>query len=320
MQFLLRRFVHGLMLLVGVSMLSFLFLQLAPGDFLDEARLDPQVSLATLSALRTEYGLNRSLPVRYLRWLNSVRKGNLGFSFAYDCPVTTLLWPRARNTLVLTGIATAIAWLIAVPLGAWSATRRHGWTDWLCTATTSGLLVIPDILLALGFLFLAVRTQWFPSGGMLSIGFSELRWWGKVKDFLAHLFLPVVTLVLGSLPVLVRHVRAAMTEVLSAPFVRAARAHGIPRRAVLFRYALRGAANPLVSLFGLSLAGLLSGSLLVEVIMSWPGVGPLLLEAILARDVYVVVGAVMFSTVVVVAGNLIADGLLFWLDPRIRNG
>jgi peptide/nickel transport system permease protein len=319
MQFVFRRIVHGLTLLIGVSALSFLFLQLAPGDFLDEARLNPQMSLATLAALRTRYGLNRSLPMRYFQWLDSVRKGDLGFSFAYDCPVTTLLWPRARNTLLLTGISTALAWLLAVPLGAWSAVRQGSWTDWLFTGTTSGLLAVPDILLALGFLFLAVRTGWFPSGGMLSIGFGELHWWGKVKDFVAHLFLPVFTLVLGSLPVLVRHVRAAMIEVLSAPFVRAARAHGIPHRSVLFRYALRGAANPLVSLFGLSLTALLSGSLLVEVIMSWPGVGPLLVEAILARDVYVVVGAVMFSTVVIVAGNLIADGLLFWLDPRIRN-
>jgi peptide/nickel transport system permease protein len=320
MQFLLRRFIHGVMLLVGVSMLSFLFLQLAPGDFLDEARLNPQISLATLSALRTEYGLNQPLPLRYLRWLKSVWKGDLGFSFAYDCPVATLLWPRERSTLLLTGIATAVAWVLAIPIGTWSAVHRGGWPDRICRGTTSSLLAIPDILLALGFMSLAVRTGWFPSGGMVSVGFSSLHRWGKLKDFLAHLFLPVVTLVLGSFPVLVRHVRAAMIDVLSAPFVYAARAHGIPRRSVLFRYALRGAANPLISLFGLSLAALLSGSLLVEVIMSWPGVGPLLLEAILARDVYVVVGAVMFSTIVIVIGNLIADGLLFWLDPRIRDG
>jgi peptide/nickel transport system permease protein len=319
MRFLIRRFVHGVMVLVGVSMLSFLFLQLAPGDFLDEARLNPQISLATLAALRTQYGLNRSLPLRYIRWLNSVRKGDLGFSFAYDCPVTTLLWPRALNTLLLTGIATAFAWFLAIPFGVWSAAHRGGWPDRVLTGTTSSLLAVPDILLALGFLFLAVRTGWFPSGGMVSVGYNGLRWWDKLKDFLAHLFLPIVTLVLATFPALVRHVRAAMVEVLSAPFVRAARAYGISRRSVLFRYALRGAANPLASLFGLSLTALLSGSLLVEIIMTWPGVGPLLLEAILARDVYVVVGAVMFSTIVIIVANMIADGLLLWLDPRIRN-
>jgi peptide/nickel transport system permease protein len=318
MRVLVRRAVHGVLLLVGVSMLSFVFLQLAPGDFLDEARLNPQISVETLAGLRTQYGLNQSLPQRYLRWLNSVRKGDLGFSFAYDCSVTTLLWPRARNTLLLTGIATALAWLLAVPLGTWSATQRGGWADRLCLGTTSGLLAIPDILLALGFLFLAVRTGWFPTGGIVSIGFREMGSWDKVKDVVGHFFLPVATLVLGSLPLLVRHVRAAVIDVLSAPFVRAARAHGIPERSILFRYVLRGAANPLVSLFGLSLTALLSGSLLVETVLSWPGVGPLLLEATLARDVYVVVGAVMFSTVVIFAGNLVADGLLLWLDPRIR--
>jgi peptide/nickel transport system permease protein len=309
---------HGIVLLAGASILSFLFLQLAPGDFLDEARLNPQLSRETIAALRTQYGLDRSLPQRYLQWLNAVRKGDLGFSFAYNCPVADLLWPRARNTLLLTGTATAIAWLLAVPLGVWSATRPGGWGDRFCTATTSILLAAPDILLALGFLFLAVRTGWFPTGGMVSVGFSELGWWGKATDLLAHFLLPVLTLVLGSLPALVRHVRAAMVEALSSPFIRAARARGIPRRAVLFRYALRAAANPLVSLFGLSLTMLLSGSLLVEIIMSWPGVGPLLLEAILARDVYVVIGAVMFSTLVIFAGNLASDTVLYLLDPRIR--
>lgn len=320
MRFFSRRLLHGLLLLLGVSILSFLFLQLAPGDFVDEMRLNPQISPETLAALRVQYGLNQSLPERYFRWLNSVRKGDLGFSFAYDSPVASLLWPRARNTLLLTGIATAIAWLLALPLGVWSAARRGHWGDRLFGGATSALLALPDILLALGFLFLAARTGYFPIGGMVSIGFSELSGWGKAQDILAHAFLPVAVLVLGSLPVLVRHVRAGMIDALSSHFVRAARAHGLPRRMILYRYALRAAANPLTSLFGLSLAALLSGSLLVEVIMSWPGVGPLLLEAILARDVYVVIGAVMFSTLVVFAGNLAADGLLYALDPRIRTG
>jgi peptide/nickel transport system permease protein len=319
MGFFLRRFAHGMFLLLGASMLSFLFLQLAPGDFLDEVRLNPQISRETVAGLRTHYGLDRPLPERYLHWLNSVRKGDLGFSFAYNSPVLSLLWPRARNTLLLTGIATFLSWLVAVPLGVWSATRRGHWEDRLCMATTFGLLVVPDILLALVFVFLAVRTGWFPTGGMVSIGFSELGWWGRMMDILAHLFLPVTALVLGGLPVLVRHVRSAMAEVLSSPFICAARAHGIQRRSVLFRYGLRAAANPLVSLLGLSLAVLLSGSLLVEIIMSWPGVGPLLVQAILTRDVYVVVGAVMFSTLVIFAANLAADGLLYVLDPRTRN-
>jgi peptide/nickel transport system permease protein len=184
---------------------------------------------------------------------------------------------------------------------------------------TSGLLVMPDMLLALACLYVAVRTHAFPVGGMTSTGFAEFSWWRKIHDFLLHLFLPVSVLVVGMLPVIVRHLRSSMAEVLSSPFVLAARAHGIPSRWVLFRYALPAAANPLISLFGFSLAGLLSGSMLVEVIMGWPGVGPLLLEAILARDVYVVIGAVMLSSVLVIFANLAADLLLYAADARIRS-
>jgi peptide/nickel transport system permease protein len=312
------RLLHGLFLLVGVSVLTFALLQLAPGDFFDEMRLNPQMTPESVTALRHQYGLDRSLVTRYLVWINSVRKRELGFSFAYDIPVATLLWARARNTLVLALSAMLLSWLIAVPVGVGCAARPGGWTDRLCLGATSSLLAVPDLLLALGLLFLAVRTGWFPTGGMVSPGFDELSGWGKVRDVGTHFCLPVAALVLGTVPVLVRHVRAGVVEVLASPFIRAARAHGIPRRRLLLRYALRAAASPLISLFGLAITTLLSGSLLVEVVMSWPGMGPLLWEAVLARDFYVVVGAVMCSTLFLVGGNLVADVLLFAVDPRIR--
>ena len=312
------RLLHGLFLLVGVSVLTFALLQLAPGDFFDEMRLNPQMTPESVTALRHQYGLDRSLVTRYLVWINSVRKRELGFSFAYDIPVATLLWARARNTLVLALSAMLLSWLIAVPVGVGCAARPGGWTDRLCLGATSSLLAVPDLLLALGLLFLAVRTGWFPTGGMVSPGFDELSGWGKVRDVVSHFCLPVAALVLGTVPVLVRHVRAGVVEVLASPFIRAARAHGIPRRRLLLRYALRAAASPLISLFGLAITTLLSGSLLVEVVMSWPGMGPLLWEAVLARDFYVVVGAVMCSTLFLVGGNLVADVLLFAVDPRIR--
>ncbi len=299
-------------------MLTFALLQLAPGDFFAEMRLNPQMAPETVAALRRQYGLDRSVAVRYLLWINSVRKGELGFSFAYNSPVASLLGRRARNTLILTLTAMLLSWLIAVPMGVGCAIRPRGWIDRLCLGATSALLGVPDMLLALGLLFLAVRTGWFPTGAMVSLGFSELNAWDKVKDVVSHFCLPVAALVLGTAPVLVRHVRAGVVEVLASPFIRAARAHGIPRRRLLSRYALRAAASPLISLLGFAIAALLSGSLLVEVVMSWPGVGPLLWEAILARDLYVVVGAVMYSTLLLVGGNMVADALLFAVDPRIR--
>jgi len=315
---LARRAVHGLLLLVGVSVLSFVLVELAPGDYFAEMRLDPRISEATVHALRSRYGLDRPLPERYARWLASLAKGELGYSFAYGQPVGPLLWPRLRNTLLLTVTATALAWLLAVPLGTWWATRPRGPADAGLTGLTAMLLALPDLVLVLGLLLFAVRTGWFPAGGMVSLGHEQMPWGARVKDVAFHLVLPVTALVLGIVPALVRYVRASVADALGAPFVRAARAHGIPERRVLFRHVLPAAANPLISLFGLSLAGLLSMSLLVEVVMSWPGLGPLLLEAILARDFHLVLGPVLASTVLLLGGNLLADLVLAVADPRIR--
>jgi len=318
----MRYFLHRLMqagfLLIGVSILTFLFSTLAPGNYFDEMRLNPQISRETVAALRAQYQLDRPLPVRYGRWVNSLLHGEMGFSFAYNSPVAPLLWVRARNTLLLTVTATLIAWALALPLGIWSATTLGRLPDRALSWATAALLVIPDLVLALGLLILAVRSGWFPTGGMVSVGFENLSPLQKFRDIVFHMVLPVTALVLSALPTLVRHVRAALAGVLEAPFLRAAASHGIQRRTLLYRYALRAAANPLISLFGFSVGALLSGSLLVEVVMSWPGLGPLLLEAILARDLYVVIGGVICSTIFLVAGNLLADVLIYWADPRIR--
>ena len=318
MSFLWRRTAHGLLLLLAVSLLSFGLFELVPGDFFDEMRLDPQISPAAVSALRARYGMDRPLPERYARWLLSVARGEMGYSFAYGSPVGPLLRDRALHTLALAGTATLLAWLIAIPVGVFGASMRGRWSDRIWGAATSALLAVPDLLVALVLLLLAVRTGAFPTGGMVSPGFADLGPWGKARDLLSHAVLPVSALVLGALPVLVRHVRASMIEALSSPFARAARGHGIPRRRLLFHHALPAAAKPLLALLGFSVASLLSMSLLVEVVTSWPGLGPLLLEAILARDLYVVVGAVMVSTVFLLAGNLVADLLLYAADPRIR--
>ena len=318
MRYLARRLAHSMLLLLGVSLFSFAILQLAPGDFFTPIRLNPQISAHTVATMRSQYGLDQSFPIRYERWLRSVFTGDLGVSFAYGTPVAPLLLVRARNTLLLTATSLLLAWLLAIPLGIWSAARRGQWSDRAGGIVTSSLLTIPDLVLFLALLLVAVRTGWFPTGGMTSAGFDDLTIGGKLKDLAAHLFLPALGLVLATLPPLVRHVRSAMIEVLDAPFVRAARAHGIPERRVLLRYALPVAANPLITLFGYSIAAMLSASLLVEMVLSWPGAGPLLVDAILAKDVYVVVGAVMLSSVFLIAGNLVADVVLVATDPRIR--
>jgi peptide/nickel transport system permease protein len=318
MKYITRRLIHALLLLIAVSFFSFALLQLAPGDFFDAMRLNPQISGQTVDSIRSQYGLDQPLPIRYERWLRSVLKGQLGFSLASNSPMAPLIRVRARNTLLLAGTATVIAWLLALPIGIWSAGKRGTWGDRIGGLATSTILTIPDLLLFLCLLLLAARTGWFPSGGMVSPGIDDLDLWGKIKDVAFHLVLPSMGVALVTLPMLVRHVRSAMLEVLESPFVRAARGHGIPRARLLFRYALPAASNPLISLFGFSVATMLSASALAEVVLSWPGLGPLLVESILSRDVYIVVAIVMCSSLFLVVGNLFADLLLFASDPRIR--
>ena len=318
MKYFARRVLQSILLLVGVSVLSFVFVDLSPGNYFDEMQLNPSISKETVSSLRVQYGIDRPLPVRYLRWLSSAARGEFGFSFAYNTPVASLLWPRALNTLLLTGSATLFAWMIALPLGILSAGRRNGLIDRATVLFTVVLLAIPDLLIALGLLLFAVRTSLLPAGGMMALGSEDMNAWARTRTVAMHMIGPVLVLVLASLPTLLQHTKAAMVEALSSPFARSAQAHGICPRRILLGHAFPAALNPLISLFGLSLGSLLSASLLTEVVFSWPGLGPLLLEAILGRDLYVVIGSVVFASVFIVCGSLFGDVLLFAADPRIR--
>jgi peptide/nickel transport system permease protein len=317
-RYLGRRAGHALLMLFGVSILLFLLFQAAPGDFLSDARVNSQISAETLAQLRVQYGLDQSLPVRYWQWLKSSARGDFGYSFAYNTPASTLLLPRARNTLLLSIPALMISWLIAVPLGVLAAGWKGLWVDRLFSGGTSTLLALPDVLIALLALLIALKTGIFPVGGMTSVNAQDQGTWALLGDLGWHMILPVAALVVGSVTIILRHVRASVSEVLESSYMRAAQGHGLPRMKLLFGYALPAAANPLISLFGLSVAMLLSVSLLIEVVMSWPGMGPLLLEAILARDLFVVIGAVMLSTIFLIVGNLLGDMLLYAFDPRIR--
>ncbi len=320
MKYLAWRLLRAGLLLVGVSALCFLFTEMAPGSFFDEMRLNPQISPETITALRARYGLDQPLAVRYARWMAAVVRGDFGYSIAYNTPVAPLLWARARNTLLLTATAMLLTWLIAVPLGVLTAASRGRWLDRVVAAGSSLLISIPEIVIAIALLALAVRSRVVPVGGMRSLGFQELSTWGQFQDVARHMSLPALVLVLASIAVVERHVRASVLEVLEAPYIQAARGLGISRPRLLFRHVLPVAANPAISLFGFSLAGLLSGSLLVEVATGWPGLGPLILDATLSRDLYLVIGGVMFSALFMVAGNFIADLLLLASDPRIRTG
>ncbi|HLK66945.1 MAG TPA: ABC transporter permease [Bryobacteraceae bacterium] len=318
MKYLARRLADSVLLLAAISVLSFVFAQMAPGDYYSEMRTDPRISAATIAGFRARAGLDRPIAERYILWLHSVVRGDLGYSLAYQGPVTPLLAGRISGTLLLTGIATLFAWLLAVPLGIWNATVRGTWGDHVSQAILTLLMTVPELLLAIVLLVVAAESGWFPVGGMQSPGFGEMGGWARIRDLCRHLALPSAVLIVGMVPVLTRHVRASVLEVLDSHFVLAARALGIAHRRLLWRHVLPAAMNPLVSLLGFSIGTLLSASLLVEVVMGWPGVGPLFLEAIMARDFDLVLAVVMCSAALLVTANLAADLLLYRLDPRIR--
>ncbi len=283
MRYLLRRAIRAVLLLFGVSVLCFLFTEMAPGSFFDEMRLNPQISPEIISTLHARFGLDQPLLVRYGRWVRALAHGDLGFSIAYNAPVAPLLWTRALNTLLLATTALVLTWLVGVPLGVWSAACRGRWPDRVIELGNSLLISVPEIVIALGLLAIAVRWRAVPVGGMMSIDHDDLSAWGKMLDVLRHLILPSTILVFADIAVVVRHMRASVGEVIDAPFVRAGRGLGIGQARLLFRHVLPVAANPAISLFGFSIASLLSGSLLVEVATGWPGLGPLLLEGLDAQ-------------------------------------
>ena len=320
MNFLGRRLIRAILLLVGVSALCFLFTEMAPGSFFDEMRLNPQISPETISSLRSHYGLDEPLVVRYGRWMRSAAQADFGYSIAYNTPVAPLLWSRAKNTLLLAAAGMLLTWLISVPLGVWIAARRGRLLDNTVGAISSLLISVPEVVIAVALLAIVVRWRVLPVGGMRSLDSEGLSQWARMQDIAARMVLPAIILALAETAVIVRHIRAGVLEVLNAPFVQAARSFGIHRARVLFRHVLPVAASPAISLFGFSLAGLVSGSLLVEVICGWPGLGPLILDATLARDFYLVIGGIMLSAVFMVGGNLVADIMLMACDPRIRTG
>ncbi len=320
MSYLGRRVIRAAFLLVGVSILCFLFTEMAPGSFFDEMRLNPQISPETISSLRARYGLDQPLVVRYGRWLRSALHADFGYSIAYNAPVAPLLWSRAKNTLLLATTGMLLTWLISIPLGVWAAARSGRMLDKSVRVASSLLVSIPEVVIAVALLAIVVRWRVLPVGGMTSMDNEGLSQWARLQEIASRMLLPTIILTLGESAIIVRHLRASVLEVLGTPFVRAARGLGIGRTRLLFRHVLPVAASPAISLLGFSLAGLLSGSLLVEVICGWPGLGPLILDATLSRDFYLVIGGTMLSALFMVGGNLVADIMLLACDPRIRTG
>jgi peptide/nickel transport system permease protein len=320
-RYILRRLILLGPLLVGITFVSWAAIQLAPGsgDYFQSLVLQyPQISPATISALRAEFGMDQPPWIQYLRWLWSILHLNFGLSFAYNVPVTWLIGSRALNTLLLSVTSLVAAWTIAIPLGIFSAIHQYSVPDGLLSAAAFMAISVPSFFSALLLLYAAYSTHLLPLQGLTSVNYDSLSWWGKALDVAWHLVLPTIALGVFSVGGLMRYMRTNLLDVLRAEYVKTARAKGVPERRVIFRHAVRNAINPLVTLFGFELGGLLSGAAFVENVLGYPGLGRLILEAVLKKDVFVVMGSLLLGSVLLILGNLTADILLAYVDPRIR--
>ncbi len=316
-RFILLRLLQAVPTVLGVTFISFVIIKLAPGDFLDQLRLNPQISPETIDRLKKLYGLDQPLIVQYFKWLKSALVFDLGYSFQYHTPVVELIKERLPNTLLLSVSSALLAWAMAVPLGTLAAFKEGSAVDRLIKAFAYSFMSVPSFFLAFLFLFLASKTGWFPIGGVQSPNFNELSLTGKVLDILHHLFIPAMTIALVSLAGLTRLVRSSVLEVLNSPMMVMLKAKGVSNLTIL-KHVLKNAMNPFTTLIGYEIAALISGAALIEIIVGWPGMGMLMLDAVLSQDLFLVMGGLYIGTIMLIVGNLIADLLLAWIDPRVR--
>ncbi|MEW6269917.1 MAG: ABC transporter permease [Thermodesulfobacteriota bacterium] len=315
--FLLRRLVQMVPLLLGITFLSFLIVDLAPGDFFSSLALNPAISPEAIEEMKRSFGYGEPLLQRYLSWLWQLLHGDLGLSVAHRVGVLTLIGERVVNTLILSVSALVVTWVVAIPLGVVVAVRRGRFSDRFLSLLAFLGMSLPNFFLAFLLLRLALLTGWFPVGGSVSFDYEHLEPWEKVVDRLHHLALPTIVLATSGMASLMRLMRGAILDLQRADFVRTARAKGLAERTVLFKHVLRNALNPFITLAGYELGTLLGGAALVESVMNLQGLGSLMLEAVLALDLYLVMGSVLMGSLLLLIGNLLADVALTLSDPRI---
>jgi peptide/nickel transport system permease protein len=325
LRFLLRRLLYVVPTLLAVSVVAFAIIQLPPGDYLttlmaDWASQGGAVEEGTVAAMRDRYGLDQPIYVQFWKWLSGiVLHGDFGVSFDFGKPVTELIWGRLGFSFLLAFLTLCFVWLVAIPIGIVSAVRQYSVVDYTATFAAFLFLAVPDFVLALVAMY--VWSTWFGQsvGGLFSPEFVDAPWsLARLADFLAHIWLPIVVIGVGSLAALVRVMRANLLDELSKPYVTTARAKGVPELELLIRYPVRLALNPLISTIGWILPAVISGEIIVSVVMSLPTTGPLLLRALLAQDMYLAGTLILLISVLTIIGTLVSDILLAAIDPRIR--
>lgn len=312
-----KRILQTIPLLIIVSLISFFIIRLSPVDPLAELRLNPSISQETLDKEIKRLNLDKPIGIQYLSWAKSFVKGDLGYTSAGE-KVSVKLKERIPNTLLLTFVVILMTWSVGVPLGILSAVKKETFLDRFLTFLSSIGMAIPSFFFAILMLMFAVNTGLFPIGGLTSYNFDEMNLLGKIIDISKHLVLPALVLFTISLSGLQRQMRANMLEVLDSDYIKFARAKGLSETKIIFKHALRNAVNPMITLLGFEFAGLLSGAALTEYVFQYPGLGRLILEAVMKSDINLVMASLMMGTIMLIIGNLLADILLMLTDPRIR--
>jgi peptide/nickel transport system permease protein len=313
--YLLQRLFHALTILVGTSLLVFIFVELAPGDAVD-AMLPPQ-SLASDTAkerMREQLGLNDPAPLRYLRWLERTATGDLGYSLTSRKPISDIILTRLPTTLELVGFALVLSIIIGISTGIVAAIKQYSWIDYITTFFSFFWLSIPGFFLGLLMIYIfAVRLNWFPAFGATSAGAQH-----PMFDRMRHLILPGLTLGLDLAAALTRYTRASLLEVLHEDYIRTARAKGLKEWAVIVRHGLKNALIPIITVIAFRLPYLISGAVIIETVFQWPGLGLLLLSAATQKDYPLVMALALIVTLVVVVSSFVADVAYSLVDPRIR--
>jgi peptide/nickel transport system permease protein len=322
--FIARRLILAAITCVMISILTFIIIRLPPGDFVDAYIANLAASGSTVTAeqaqaMRHEYGLDRSVFVQYGLWISRVIQGDFGISMMWRRPVTEVIGDRLWLTMVVSFAALFLTWMIALPIGIYSAVRQYSIGDYIATTVGFIGLAIPNFLLALILMYAGFRYFGLAIGGLFSAEFAEAPWsWAKLWDLMKHVPLPACILALAGTAQLIRIMRANLLDELRKPYVVTARAKGISERRLLLKYPVRAALNPFASAIAYLFPYLVSGSIIVSLVLGLPTVGPLLLQALVAQDMFLAGSIVLLLGIMTVVGTFISDLLLMWIEPRIR--
>ncbi len=319
-----RRLVLAVFTCLAISVLTFIIIRLPPGDFVDAyianlASTGSSITAEQAESMRHEYGLDRPVVIQYALWLGRIVEGDFGVSMMWRRPVTEVIGDRLWLTMVVSFAALFLTWTLALPIGIYSAVRQYSFGDYFFTMLGFLGLAVPNFLLALILMYLGFRYLGLSVGGLFSADYAQAPWsLAKVWDLTKHLPLPACVLALAGTAHQIRIMRANLLDELRKPYVITARAKGIPERRVILKYPVRAALNPFASSIAYIFPYLVSGSIIVSLVLGLPTVGPLLLQALVAQDMFLAGTIVLLLGVMTVVGTLISDLLLMWIEPRLR--